>query len=166
MKIKLKFLIFIFTITIIGCGGKEDRQEEKFSYEKKSTKTETVAKEEMISASKRVDLTTNGVGPITYIELSSEINQAMARQGEVVFKKMCAVCHRVGRKFIGPAPNGITKRRNPEWIMNMIMNPEEMVQNDALAKELLIEFNGSPMLNQNVSEEDARAILEYFRTLE
>ena len=49
--------------------------------------------------------------------------------------------------------------------MNMILNPEEMVQKDPLAKELLIEFNGSPMANQNLTQEEARAVLEYFRTL-
>ena len=26
---------------------------------------------------------------------------------------------------------GITKRRTPEWIMNMIMNPDEMVKENA-----------------------------------
>ena len=82
-----------------------------------------------------------------------------------VFKKMCTACHRADKKFIGPAPTGLLDRRSPEWVMNMILNPEEMVQKDALAKELLIEFNGSPMANQNLSEEDARAVLEYFRTL-
>ena len=49
--------------------------------------------------------------------------------------------------------------------MNMILNPEQMVKEDPLAKELLIEFNGSPMANQGLTEEDARAVLEYFRTL-
>ena len=34
--------------------------------------------------------------------------------------------------------------RTPEWIMNMILNPTEMVEKDPLAKELLVEFNGSP----------------------
>jgi hypothetical protein len=47
----------------------------------------------------------------------------------------------------------------------MILNPNEMVQKDPLAKDLLIEFNGSPMADQSVTKEDARAILEYFRTL-
>ena len=47
----------------------------------------------------------------------------------------------------------------------MILNPEEMTQKDPLAKELLIEFNGSPMANQGLTKEDARAVLEYFRTL-
>jgi hypothetical protein len=49
--------------------------------------------------------------------------------------------------------------------MNMILDPEGMVTNDPLAKSLLIEFNGSPMANQNLTEEEARAVLEYFRTL-
>ena len=57
------------------------------------------------------------------------------------------------------------ERRSPEWVMNMILDPEKMIKEDPLARELLIEFNGSPMANQNLSEEDARAVLEYFRTL-
>jgi hypothetical protein len=40
-----------------------------------------------------------------------------------------------------------------------------MVQKDPMAKKLLMEFNGSPMANQNLTEDDARAVLEYFRTL-
>ena len=47
----------------------------------------------------------------------------------------------------------------------MILNPEKMIQNDPLAKELLTEFNGAPMANQNLTMEEARAVLEYFRTL-
>jgi hypothetical protein len=49
--------------------------------------------------------------------------------------------------------------------MNMILNPQEMVQKDPLANDLLKEFNGSPMSNQGLTEDQARAILEYFRTL-
>ena len=48
--------------------------------------------------------------------------------------------------------------------MNMILNPEDMVQNDPIAKNLLIEYNGAPMANQNLTQEEARSILEYFRT--
>ena len=50
--------------------------------------------------------------------------------------------------------------------MNMILNPEEMVINDPIAKDLLIKFNGAPMANQNLDEDQARAILEYFITLD
>ena len=89
----------------------------------------------------------------------------MVTKGADVFKRMCTACHKPNKKFIGPSPQNILERRTPEWVMNMILNPEEMIQKDPLAKELLVEFNGSPMANQNLSEEDARAVLEYFRTL-
>ena len=45
------------------------------------------------------------------------------------------------------------------------LNPEEMVNNDPIAKKLLVEFNGAPMANQNLTEDEARAVVEYFRTL-
>ena len=40
-----------------------------------------------------------------------------------------------------------------------------MLEKDPLAKDLLKEFNGTPMINQGLTEKDARAVLEYFRTL-
>ncbi|PNQ72497.1 cytochrome C [Hanstruepera neustonica] len=166
MKTTLKLMTLLFAMLVISCGGKEEKKKEKFSYSKKTEPVEaTTKKEDKTPASQRVDLTSKGVGPIKAIELTADIDQTMAAHGEEVFKKMCTACHRPNKKFIGPAPTGILERRSPEWIMNMILNPEEMVKNDPLAKELLIEFNGSPMANQNLTEEEARAVLEYFRTL-
>ena len=89
----------------------------------------------------------------------------MAAQGKEVYDQMCLACHRPDKKFIGPAPKGVLERRSPEWVMNMILNPQVMVKEDPLAKDLLQEFNGSPMANQGLTEEQARAVLEYFRTL-
>ena len=77
----------------------------------------------------------------------------------------CTACHRPDTKYIGPAPKGILERRSPEWIMNMILDPERMVKEDPIAKQLLIDYNGSPMANQDLTEEQARGVLEYFRTL-
>lgn len=162
----LKILITLLISLLISCGGKEEKKKKGFSYEKKeTTETKTTPKTEKIPASKKVDLSNKGVGPITSLKLPEEIDQSMAANGAEVYKKMCTACHRTDKKFIGPAPTGIIERRSPEWIMNMILNPDEMVQKDPLAKELLIEFNGSPMANQNLTEEEARAVLEYFRTL-
>lgn len=154
-------------LLIISCGGKEEKKEQ-FDYGKKSTTSEKPMEKKVENkdlASKRVDLSNKGIGPVTSVTLLDEVNQSMATQGAEVYKKMCMACHRPEKKFIGPAPKGIMERRTPEWIMNMILNPEEMVQKDPLAKDLLIEFNGSPMANQNLTEEEARAVLEYFRTL-
>ncbi len=170
MKTILKGIALIFVLTAISCGGKkEEKKEEGFSVQRKKAPTEQpveTSSTNEVKPSERVDMSTKGVGPIKSVELSPEIDQAMVANGKKVYDQMCLACHRIGKKFIGPPPNGILERRTPEWVMNMILNPQEMVQQDPLAKELLQEFNGSPMANQGLTEDEARSILEYFRTLE
>ena len=113
-----------------------------------------------------VDMDNIGIGPVKNLELPEEIDQAMANKGKAIFDSKGLACHKPNKKFIGPAPAGVLERRSPEWVMNMMLNPEEMILKDPIAKQLLIEHNGSPMANQNLTEEEARQILEYFRTLE
>lgn len=157
MKTFLNFLTLLSVFLLLSCGGKEDPN--KPSYGKKETIVDKTP------ASQRVDLTNKGVGPIKSIALSDAIDQNMVAEGAKIYKNMCTACHKVDKKFIGPSPKGILERRTPEWVMNMILKPQLMVQEDPLAKQLLIEFNGSPMANQNLKEEEARAVLEFFRTL-
>jgi len=167
MKSTLKFLTLIITLLALSCGGGEEKKEEKTKVQLKrqTTTKKAETKTTNTKASETIDLTNKGVGPITSLTLDATVDQAMATKGKEVFDKMCTACHRVGKKFIGPAPDGIIERRTPEWIMNMILDPEGMVKNDPLARNLLIEFNGSPMANQSLTEEEARSVLEYFRTL-
>ena len=165
MKSTLNIFTTLCILLLISCGGKEEKKKEGFSYEKKTVTEQKADPVETVPASKKVDLSNKGVGPISSLTLPSGIDETMAAHGADVFKKLCTACHRPDKKFIGPSPKGVLERRSPEWVMNMILNPEEMVQKDPLAKALLIEFNGSPMANQNLSQEDARAVLEYFRTL-
>ena len=167
MKLILRSALLFISILALSCGGKEEKKKEGFSVERQKAKTEQPkeAVENATKASERVDLTSKGVGPVSDIKLNDAIDQEMATKGEEIYNQMCLACHRVGKKFIGPAPDKILERRTPEWVMNMILNPEGMVKEDPLAKDLLIEFNGSPMANQGLSEEEARAVLEFFRTL-
>ncbi len=156
-------LLFIFSLTLASCGGGEEKKEKgKLKIgEKKEIKKE-VKKEEV---KETFDLSNKGVGPITSVDLQDVIDEALVTKGAEVYKTKCTACHKIGKKFIGPAPDGIMERRSPEWIMNMILNPEEMVKKDPVAKQLLIDYNGAPMANQSLTEEEARNILEYFRTL-
>ncbi|MCD2259872.1 c-type cytochrome [Psychroserpens luteolus] len=166
MKTALRLMLVFFVTLLLSCGGKEEEKKEQVTVVKKEkTVKKDTPKSTSVKASEKVDLTNKGVGPITSLTLSDGIDQTLADEGAEVFKKMCTACHRPNKKFIGPAPSGILERRTPEWVMNMILDPEGMVKNDPLAKELLIEFNGSPMANQNLTEAEARAVLEYFRTL-
>lgn len=167
MKYLLKSIAVIAIISMISCGGKEEKKNDAptpIGVQKTET-PKKVETENTIKPSQRVDLTNKGVGPIKSIELGETIDEAMAAKGAEVFKANCAACHKPTSKFIGPAPKGILERRTPEWVMNMILDPEGMVKNDPLAKDLLQEFNGSPMANQNMTEEQARQLVEYFRTL-
>ena len=104
-----------------------------------------------------------GVGPITSLTLA-EVDETLAATGKELFKVKCSACHKMSKRFVGPGLAGVTERRTPEWIMNMILNPELMVAENAEAKKLLAEYL-SPMANQSLTEDEARAILEYFRTV-
>ncbi|NND62635.1 MAG: cytochrome c [Flavobacteriaceae bacterium] len=163
---KIGLILAGFLLISLGsCGGGEEKKEDEKVKIGQTTKKEVVEKVEVVKASEMIDLTNKGVGPIASLTLPETIDNAMATNGAEVFKTKCMACHKPDKKFIGPAPTGIMERRTPEWIMNMILDPEGMVAKDPLAKQLLVEFNGSPMANQNLTEEEARAILEYFRTL-
>lgn len=168
MKNIIKSIAVIALLALIGCGGKEEKKEDTSltigAKPTTETKKETAPTSD-VKPSETIDLVNKGVGPIKHVELGETIDQDLAAKGSELFKTACMACHKVDRKFIGPAPTGILERRTPEWIMNMILDPEGMTQNDPLAKALLVEFNGSPMANQNLTEEQARQILEYFRTL-
>lgn len=168
MNTKIKAFAVLFSLMLMACGGKEEKKKEGFSVDRQKTTTEKPAEvpaDTGTPASQRVALDNKGVGPIKSLELPAEIDQALADKGKEVYSQMCMACHRPDKKFIGPAPKGILERRSPEWVMNMILNPEVMIKEDPLAKDLLQEFNGAPMANQGLTEEQARAVLEYFRTL-
>jgi mono/diheme cytochrome c family protein len=102
-----------------------------------------------------------GIGPIKEVKLGA-LEAALADKGKVTFEEKCSACHKFDERYVGPALGGVTKRRAPEWIMNMILNPQEMIMEDPIAQELLAEYF-VPMTFQNVTEEEARTILEYFR---
>ena len=164
-------LVLFFTFLLISCGGESGESSESSSDQinrKQETTSPTNGETENsgeVPPSERVDLESKGIGPVESVTLSDEVDQALAQQGEKEYKQLCTACHLADRRFVGPSPQGILDRRTPEWIMNMILNPEEMVEKDPLAKDLFMEFNQSPMTNQNLTREQARAILEYFRTL-
>jgi nitrous-oxide reductase len=103
-----------------------------------------------------------GIGPIKGPVKLGAIDPTLVSKGKTVFEAKCTACHKIDERFVGPALRGVTKRRQPEWIMNMIMNPVEMTQKDEIAEELLEKY-ATQMANQSVGGDDARALLEFFR---
>ncbi|RXP44514.1 cytochrome c [Lutibacter sp. HS1-25] len=149
---KLKILVLAAVVAFLSsCSGSEKKSE-----------SNSEAKEE-VKVEVEVDPMQNkGIGPITSITLG-EIDDTLAAEGKTLFSSKCSACHKISKRVVGPALIGITERRSPEWIMNMMLNPEVMVTEDPIAKKLLAEYL-APMANQSLTEVEARAILEYFRT--
>ena len=105
-----------------------------------------------------------GVGPVKEVKLGP-VDPALVEKGKRVFEQKCAACHKFEERYVGPALGGITRRRSPEWIMNMILNPQGMLEKDPTAKDLLAEYY-TPMTFQNVTEADARAVLDLARSVD
>jgi mono/diheme cytochrome c family protein len=154
MKRKVAFVIMAAAmLSLMSCGNN-------------TTQDETGGNEADPQENKTLDpMLDKGVGPIETLVLPSTIDDELANKGSEIFVAKCTACHKPDKKYIGPAPLGVLERRTPEWVMNMILNPDKMIVENEAAKQLLMEYNGSPMANQNLTEDEARAILEYFRTL-
>lgn len=102
-----------------------------------------------------------GVGPIKEVKLGP-IDSALAAQGEKVFATRCSVCHRLDSRYVGPPLGRVTKLRSPEWIMNMILNTNDMLMKDPVVRDLVGKY-GSVMTVSGVTPDEARAVLEYLR---
>lgn len=165
---KLRSIVIIallgFGLASCGGGGDEAKAPEKKKMNFSKEKTEKKNEAKPAGADLGDPMSMKGIGPVTSIELG-ELDQAMADEGKEIFEANCTACHKIDKKFVGPMMKDVMKRRSPEWVMNMILNPEEMIQKDPLAKQVMVESNMAIMANQSLTEDQARKILEYFRTL-
>jgi mono/diheme cytochrome c family protein len=98
------------------------------------------------------------------VELTTPLNQAKVTAGKGIYEMKCQSCHKLtDEKVVGPGWKGLTKRREPHWIMNMVMNTEMMLEKDPEAQKLL-EQCLVRMPNQNLSQADSRNVLEFMRS--
>ncbi len=94
-----------------------------------------------------------------------EIDQAMVEKGRSTYDVKCQACHSTSaNRVVGPGWKGIMERRKPEWIMNMVLNVDVMLETDPEAQKMLEECLVR-MPNQNLSQDEAREVLEFMRTL-
>ena len=57
----------------------------------------------------------------------------------------------------------VTKRRDTAWLGKWLKSPEQMLQSDATAKELLGKYK-LPMPNQNLSDAEIQSFVESFQS--
>ena len=104
-----------------------------------------------------------GKGKFTQVELPATLDAAMADKGFKAYQMKCESCHKLtDEKLVGPGWKGVTSRNKPEWIMNFITNTNEMLDVDPKAQAQL-EICLVRMPNQSLTDDDARALLEFMR---
>lgn len=140
-------LIFLAAALIVSCGGENSNSNSESS----STGNENGLTDFEME---------NGIGPVDEEITIKEIDQQLAKKGAKIFETKCSACHKMNDRYVGPPLGGITNTRTPAFLMNMILNPEEMVKKHPIAKSLMQEYL-TPMPNQNLSREEARAVVEY-----
>lgn len=136
-------LILLSILSFIGCSGEKRQQEDTQSFMEAQQPKKTY-------------------GKIQHVDVGATINGTMAAAGKEVFDVKCAACHKYDERYVGPALGKVTERRPPEYIMNMILDTETMIENDDTVKCLLQQFL-MKMPNQSVDEKDARNVLEHLR---
>jgi len=140
------------TTFAMACGGGESAP---------ATNTDTPA-----AVEKTPEASAPVAGLITADEVKlGPVDQGMVAKGKDIYDVKCQACHSLGtNRVVGPGWKGVVEQRKPEWIMNMIVHTDAMLESDEHAQALLEECLVR-MPNQNLSKDDARNVLEFMRTL-
>ena len=119
------------------------------------------ATEEAPKVEKKAD--PKGIGEVKQVVLTDPLEEIMVKSGKAIYEMKCSACHKLtDQRVVGPGWAGVTNKRRPEWVMNMITNVNVMLEEDPEARKLLEECL-TRMPNQSVSIGDARNILEFMR---
>lgn len=104
------------------------------------------------------------VAAMAFVTLSA--GAAQAEDVEELYDTKCRACHTIGSgKLIGPDLEGVTERRDEEWLLRYIRTPKALADaGDPIAKELFAQFPGAVMPDQQLTEAQIKALLEYTKT--
>jgi mono/diheme cytochrome c family protein len=150
----MKYIItLLFAVSLLACAPDKAKVAEDYGQPAESTS----AVEEVIANP------TKGIGAVKSVTLKTPLEAERVDRGLAIYEMKCGACHKLnGDRLVGPGWEGVTKRREPEWIMNMITNVDVMLDKDPEAQKMF-ELCLVRMPNQNISIGDARDILEFMR---
>lgn len=104
-----------------------------------------------------------GEGKFDSVDVGETVNPKMAKEGKLISDLKCASCHKyTDERLVGPGWAGVSEKHRPEWIMNFITNPDPMIDKDPELQAQL-EICLVRMPDQNLSDDEAREILEFMR---
>lgn len=148
--------LFVTALLILGCLFFLACNNEEKPAEEKSPASQETAKDQP-------EVHGTEVKP-GEVQLTTPLNQQWVTAGKGIYELKCLACHKLtDERLVGPGWKGVTQRREPHWVMNMITNVDMMLEKDPEAQKLL-EQCLVRMPNQNISKDDSRQILEFMRS--
>ena len=82
----------------------------------------------------------------TLSSYSQDVDEARQKEGKKLFKSLCASCHKLDKKLVGPALGGIEERRENAWLKAWIKdNAALRATGDSDANAIFDEYKGSNM---------------------
>lgn len=145
-------VIFVASMLFASCGS-DDKKETTTDTSTTNPETSTTQNETHGTEIQPADVT-----------LTTPLNADWVTSGKSIYDLKCQSCHKLSdERLVGPGWKGITTRREPHWIMNMITNVDMMLESDPEAQKLL-EQCLVRMPNQNISKDESRQLLEYMRS--
>ncbi len=154
--------VFVMTVIVFGLIGVASAQSQDKSKSDPPAKADTTKTKSGVSKAKSTLISDDkGIGPIKEIKLGA-IDTALVSKGAELFKSKCVTCHLLDKKKLAPPLRDIVKQRTPEFIMNMIINTEEMQKKDAEVKKLIDEYQ-TYMTILDLNKDQARSLLEFLR---
>ncbi len=82
-----------------------------------------------------------------------------------LFSAECGKCHTIGKgDRVGPDLAGVTGRRDREWLVGFIQDPDPYLDGDPLGIELLQAYQGVRMEDRGLSRAQVEGLLAYIDT--
>lgn len=163
MKTVVNLFFIVSFMCFTACKGPHEKSDHKTVDNETSIKKQEVDSSESKNE-RQPDKAKTGIGPIKHkVELENQIDEAMASKGEKLYTNKCATCHRIKESSVGPPLGGVLQERSPQWVMNMILNPREMIEKNVQVNAMKGQYD-SEMIDLGLSEEEARQIVEFLRT--
>lgn len=160
-KLTISVVSFAFVAFMAACGGNSQNNNSSTTGDTGNATAATEATAPESGANPSYD-PKRGEGKFKDVEVGP-FNASLANKGKTIYNTKCQSCHKLtNERLVGPGWKGVTKKHSAAWILNFITNPDAMLDQDPELQNQL-EICMVRMPNQNLTDDDAKAVYEFMR---
>ncbi|MDG2194851.1 MAG: c-type cytochrome [Polaribacter sp.] len=80
-----------------------------------------------------------------FVQAQDAVDAAQQKEGRKLFKSQCAACHKLDKKFVGPALGNIAEKREADWLVAWIKDNAALIKSGDKDAIEAAEFSPSAM---------------------